>query len=180
MGTEALKLVAARYSLGAAQSDELRQIADQALDSGVYSSSLAEMAGCSTPILSDIGPLFEAALEELAIILPGENDAIEILVRHHLKSVVHGSVRPRDGLERIMEDVYYPAKIHEKSKQFDGDSHGLEKLIGAYWSYDDVGEQLGREFLSGDHRDFDGFRDLDRDTIKFAKVWLSDHSSWPR
>lgn len=177
MNTTEIELAAARYSLGIARSPELQQLADQALHSGIYSSSLAEVAGCSTPILSDIGPLFEAALEELAIALPGENDAIEILVRHYLEAIVRGAVRPRDGLQRIMEDVIDPVDNLEKPMQSAGDSHGLEKLIGAYWSYDDVGEQLGREFLSGTHRDFDGFRDLDRETIKHAKAWLSDHSS---
>lgn len=171
---EGLRRVAARYALGIAQSIEVQQIADEALSSGIYSQSLAEVADSSQPIMSTIGPLFEAALAELSMAVPCENDAIEVLVRHHLESIVKGKVRPRDGLSGIMHDVVHPASIHEKSMEALGDSHGLEPWIEAYYQYDELDEQLDREFESGKRGIFDGFRELDRLTIDATKAWVSD------
>ena len=75
-----------------------------------------------------------------------------------------------------MHDVVYPAKLHEKAKTFIGDSHGLEQLIEAYWAFEELDEQLGREFESDTQGTFKGFSDLDHDTINAAKTWLSDES----
>lgn len=176
MSMEGLRHVAARYALGIAQSSEVQQIADEALSSGIYSPSLVELVDSSPPIMSTIGPLFEAALAEISMEIPCENDAIKTLVRHHLETIVSGTARPRDGLARIMEDVVYPSNIVEKTKEVVGDSHGLETLIGAYYQYDELNEQLSREFESGKRGIFDGFRKLDRDVINAAKAWLSDES----
>ncbi len=64
----------------------------------------------------------------------------------------------------------YPANIYEKTKDVVGDSHGLETLIGAYYQYDDLNEQLSRECESGKRGIFDGFGKLDRDVINAAKA----------
>lgn len=67
MAADKLKLLvaAARFRLGTITSDELRQVADDALWQGLYSHALGELSMLRQPVLSEAGPLFQKVLGEL-------------------------------------------------------------------------------------------------------------------
>ena len=53
-------------------------------------------------------PLFEAALSELEISLPGENDLMRLYVGHVARAVLTGDVPPKEAARIIERDVMGP------------------------------------------------------------------------
>src|SRR5690349_1885312 len=110
-----LKIIAARYSLGLVMmSDELCHAADAALDASLYSPSLAEVATTVHPLMSEVGPLFERAIQELGGALPSHEEAVRILLVDSIDSIASRKVSPRKGLERMLHEAYYLSGVEEK------------------------------------------------------------------
>lgn len=175
MDFESIKLLAAKYKLGIITSDDLQQAVDQALQSGIYSPSLSEIADSTSPIISSVGPMFDVALTELGLDVPTLDDAIYYMVRYLLNNILSGSTKPREGLRLLEKDVYSAANLHEMDMECVGDSHGLQQLIGCYWTYEEVDAQLKREFGEGKVGVFNGYSELDAEALKCAKQWLAEH-----
>jgi hypothetical protein len=91
-----------------------------------------------SPKIDDAGPVFEQMLSEQQVELPTKDEAVNVLIRHHLQSIVRSERRPREGLQAMMDEVYWPVVINEKVNKYVGDSRGLEHLISMYWACDDL------------------------------------------
>lgn len=89
-----LPIAAARYVMGSLPSSELVRIADALLDRGIYSSAVGELATMRHPIMADAGPLFERVLQELHVEMPSWDDAVWILLRHHIGRIAYEDVAP--------------------------------------------------------------------------------------
>jgi hypothetical protein len=160
-----LQLAAARYALGTATSEELVQVADSVLDEGLYLQALGELATLGRPVISEAGPLFENALVEIGLRVPSREEAIATLLRNYVGAIAGATVAPEEGLRRIIQDVYFPADLYGHTKQFVGDSHGLQHLIGCFYTYDDVREsEFGEETIKA----------LDQQVVTLAKQWLAE------
>jgi hypothetical protein len=97
-----LRIAAARYVLGRISSEELRKAADDALDEGMYTCSLGELAINSGPIMVVAGPLFEAALRELNIALPSREDATCLMLDHYIGQIAEGAIAPYAGSTNLL------------------------------------------------------------------------------
>src|SRR5438270_3007639 len=136
-----LKYLAVRYRLGLQDSESLVRIADTLLEEGRDTPAVIQLSILELPVMADAGSLFERMCAEFRVAVPTKQEAVDELLRYRLESITSGTCRPRDGLEAIMREVYYPHFADEPCEQYVGDSRGMEHLIGAYWSYDDLTER---------------------------------------
>jgi len=113
------------------------------------------------PTMADVAPVFERALGELKIPLPAQDHAIWTLLRYHIGRLASGALVGREGLKPIL-DVLYNSGLYDNSRQYVGDSHGLQHLVGIYWTYDDVPAAA---------------EDLDIEARRKAQSWLDAHGA---
>lgn len=169
-----LVLTAARYVFGEERAASLREAADRALKAGVYSDSLAQLATefhAKSP-LSDAGPVFERALAELGLPLPSRTDAVWIALRHAVGRIARGEVAPLAGLAEV-KAIFDIAEFFDRSRAVVGDTHDLQRLLGAYWSYDEL--ETWRDeprFIGSFERDVAA---LDAAVVEEAQRWTARH-----
>lgn len=169
-----LEIATAKFVFGLLSSRDLVQIADAALNRGIYSDAMCTLAFTEDPRMDEVNPIFEKALRELAIPLPSREDAAWRLLRHHIGSIASRTVRPREGLSRIVNEVYFPACLYEQSCNYTGDSHGIEHLYGTYWAYDDLEERTTEVSFEGKYGT-KAIEALDADVVRLAKDWLTKY-----
>ena len=136
-----LRVAAARYALGHTLSEELVDAAHDTLNRGIYSFSLGELATLQqppfdpaskeyrTPDWEQTAPLFEAAISELGLSLPSMGDAVNILVKHNIQSIVEETVPLYEGFHRLFEESTY---VDEKTRSFVGCTLDIDSLEEAY------------------------------------------------
>jgi hypothetical protein len=159
-----LRLAAARYRLGRETGDSLRALGEELLSEG-YDQAVG-LAIVEELSMSEIGPVFERLCADLNEPIPSLDEAIEIVTTAILRNITDGVVAPEAGLQRLMDDVYWPHWSSE-DVEYVGDSRGLQHLIGAYWSYDDLRKRPAELSIKG------GFGEaaiplLDEDVRRFA------------
>ncbi len=170
-----LNVAAARYAIGAITSKELQEAADDALNQGVYSYSLGELATSSEPIMVVAGPLFEAALRELGISRPSKEHAVNLLLEHYVRSIAEERVAAYEGLERIVRELYYPVIEKEKVSRYAGDSRKIHHLLGAYYAYDDLSDRPDEVSYDGKFGR-EAVKALDHQVIELAREWNREHT----
>lgn len=107
-----------RHRLGLAECFDLRQVADEALSTEIYTPSLVDAALDADETLYEIGAAFEKALEELAIVLPESAEGCcWKLLSHYINQIKSGVIEPHIGLRRIME-VYYGCNSERTTTYF--------------------------------------------------------------
>lgn len=168
-----LHLAAARYVMGELPSETLARIADALLDEGVYSPEIGELATTRNSVMADAGPLFEAALRDLNVKVSSREEAVWVLLRHHISRIAYEDVPPRDGLRSVLE-VYRRAGLQAQSRTYVGDSHGIQHLIGAYWEYEDLQARPAGASLQ-DHPE--ELRALDEAVVYAATEWVGEHGA---
>jgi hypothetical protein len=135
-----LQLQGVRLSAGLATSDDLRRVADTALNLGLYSPSLAEAALFSENDLIELGPAYKNALKELHINHATEKEEIIwYLLRHYIAEIGQGEIKPSEGVEKLLHDVYYHFDLYDRSVRCIGDSHHIEGILGEYFQLEDFG-----------------------------------------
>jgi hypothetical protein len=130
-----------RYRLGLQDTESLIRAADALLAEGHTEPAIVELSILESPIMAEAAPVFERACAELGVTIPSKDEAIDELLHGYLESIASGALPPHDGLSAIMREVYFPYFEGEPCKQYVGDSRGMERLIGAYWAYDDLVER---------------------------------------
>ncbi len=156
-----LKKTIARYKLNLVTGEELRAAADQALEEGLFAPALSDLAFAAGLYLEEYRSMFEKALTELKIPIPSEEEAVWCVLKYYVNGVADGRIQPREGMRRITVEIVN-VYLYRKSKEHLGDSHGLGKLIGAYYSYDDVEKQ-------------DEIMAIDLEIIQSAKDWINTY-----
>ena len=161
-----LKQTAAFYKLNLVTGEELRTAADQALGERLFSPALADLAFAAGLYLEEYRSMFERVLTELQIPPPSEEEAVWCVLRYYLNEIAEGRILPREGMRRVTREIV-DDYLHSKSKEYLGDTHGLEKLIGAYYSCDDV---------SGDEKKKQAeIAAIDLGIIQLAKDWIKTY-----
>jgi hypothetical protein len=122
----------------------------------------------------NVGPLFERALRDLAIALPSKEEAVCSLLRHHVGRIAEGLVPPRDGMRSVLNEVYYPADLYTETTKYVGDSHGLQHLLGSFYSYDDLEERPEEVSFEGKFGE-EALVGLDRHIVSLAKSWIDQY-----
>ncbi|MCE5276664.1 MAG: hypothetical protein ABFD92_14570 [Planctomycetaceae bacterium] len=170
-----LLIAAARHVLDVASSDYLKQAANDALAGGIYSPALTEVAMVPAPIMSEIGPQFRQALQELGLPIPDREAALWHIAAYHAQRIADGEVSPRVGMRAIRDEVEYPGRLYERSREFFGDSHDLHVLYGMYYGYDDLAERPDEVSFEGKYGS-EAIAALDAAVVAEAKAWLLRHS----
>ncbi len=179
MSVPSIQVAAARLALGVLTSAELVRAADEALELGVYSDSLGELATVSNPIMAEVGPIFLKSLKELGISCPSKEEAAWMLLRHHIARIANETIPAREGLRQMMREVYYPANLSVRATKCVGDSHGLEYLIGDFYAYDDL-EERPTEVSFEEKYGEEAIQALDRQVIRHAKTRVDVNRAEPR
>lgn len=162
---EELKLQAVRLRVGLASSDDLIRAADAALDAEVYAHGLAEVALFLENRSSDLPAPFLAAVKELGITLPADEDGmIWYLLRRYIGEVAAGTIEPQPGVARVIQEVDHHFRLFDKVRKYVGDSHGYQYIISLYYDYDEVRPDLRPEvFAEGDRLLLEACRDWMRE-----------------
>ena len=163
-----------RYRVGLQDSESLVSVADTLLEEGRDTPAVIQLLILESPVMADVGPLFERVCAELNVGIPTKDEAVDELLRHHLRSIASGTTQPREGLEAVMREVYWPHFAGEPCKEYVGDSRGMQHLIGAYWSYDDLTERPREVSWDGKY----GAEALARwgDSVRqYARDWLQEY-----
>jgi hypothetical protein len=163
--------VAAHLGLGIATADDLVAAANLALDRGFAPAGLIAIFDRSQPVLADVRPLFEDALRELGRPAPSVEEAVWRVIRQQMRRIAGREVPPREPvtwLRRHMERWL-------KSNHCMWDSHGLERIIGAYWAFDDLLErpEVSYEGLHGAA----AVKALEDEMVRLAQEWLAKHAA---
>jgi hypothetical protein len=98
---EVLEIAVCRLVIGQLRSDELPEIATQALERGLDSPSLRELAGLSAMGSREARDLFQAAVGEFGMVMPTKEEALLRLVRKTASEIVSGDVPPYEGARWI-------------------------------------------------------------------------------
>jgi hypothetical protein len=128
--------------------------------------------------ISEAGPVFERLCTELGQPIPPLDRAIDIVTAAILREIVGGSVVAEVGLQRLMDDVYWPHLSAETGLEYVGESHGLQNLIGAYWSYSELRSRPTELSIDGRFGEA-AIPLLDRNVNQLASEWLATFASVP-
>jgi hypothetical protein len=163
----------ARLVLGMIRSWDLSSIANKALEEGIYTPDLAEVALTRDPIMSDIGPLWEKALKELGIARPSREQAEWIVVRDCMVRIVRGELDPGIGLNEVI-DLHLGSSEFRIRERMAGEKLGTEGFIELYYRDEDPESSswwssLARPFGDSPKRQFD------RTVVRLARAWLEQH-----
>jgi hypothetical protein len=162
MRTE-LQLQGVRLAAGLASSDDLRKVADQALNAGIYSPGLAETALFTEDILSELAPHYRTALTELQIVHPtDQEEIIWYLLRYYLGEVDRGELKPSEGVGKNLKEVYYHFNLYERSDKYVGDSHNLEMILADYYAFEDLGPER--------------YAEIENSILNECRKWLKQNS----
>lgn len=164
---------AVRYRLGVLNAESLTSIADQLLKEGYDTPTVIQLSILDSPVTEDAAPLFEKMCAERGVQIPTNEEAVSELLHYYLESVASGTRTPQEGLRSMMVEVFGPYISNEKTKEYVGDSHGLEHLIGAFYSYDDLLERPETSF-HGKHGK-EAIALYDTYVRELALDWLQKH-----
>ena len=119
----------ARFVLGKLSSDAIVRLANQWIDSGLYTESLGELCVIKSPVMSEVGPLFASAMKALMISCPGRLEAAMLLVRVAMERVSSGCATPVEEAEFLYWKVHHEVSDINPDKEYVGDSLGLESVF---------------------------------------------------
>jgi len=128
--SHSLHYQAAKLAMGKLNADEIKAIIRGLVDSGFYLDAFLDALDNSRPRLDEVLPGLLAALSHHGIIVPDKEQAAWILIEHHLKAIAAGNSDPLEELSKLIADVYWDYDFHTPTKEYLGDSHGIEHLIG--------------------------------------------------
>lgn len=132
-----LDYYAARQSLRDLDASEVAAVVDALTDEGVWDDAFVDIMDAHALESHDVLPPFLKALGNLGVPIPSQDDAVWYLIDDHTGRIASGEVDPMDGLGELIHDVYWDYDFAGRTKQYLGDSHGLARLIGLWWDYDE-------------------------------------------
>jgi hypothetical protein len=163
MSHPSLRVAAARFILELATTDELVDSAHEALNDSVYSHSLGELATFRHPTRADIDPLFVAALRELEMSMPSEEEALDKLMCVHASAIAEGAVTPSQGVY----DIYrmYSSVAHSRRWPQLELQDAIRELAYHHYRYADS------HYYPGPPTEEEYLLQLDKECIELALRW---------
>lgn len=138
---DALEVAACQFAVGNVRSEDLPEIATQALVRGVDSPSLRELAGTSATEVREAADLFRAALDELGSPVPSKDDALWWLVRRAAKQIVSGDLSPSRGAAWIWSNA-----AHEVEEE--GDLRIFVGLASEREDHPEAGDEIDKQIVA--------------------------------
>jgi hypothetical protein len=169
-----LRLTAAYVALGMAETSQLVGAAHDALDDGVYSYSLGELATFRDPTWADCYPLFVAALREFQEVVPAPAAAIMALLEHHAVRLAEGAATPAEALHDVYSIEFAlrydpPVKVPPDSLAPLRPFIDLYYALRVYHGYRESAEAQGLPQPDGPGPD-----ELYADGVSLARRWCRD------
>lgn len=103
MNTKVLERAAARTVLGLFESDDMAQVAVQALELGCDSPALRVLAGLNPSEAHEAGPLFQRVLLECNVAVPSKRSAVMHLAREIAGEILAGRTSAHVGAKQIWD-----------------------------------------------------------------------------
>ena len=163
---------AAKLAMGKLNADEIKATIRDLVDGGFYLDAFLDALDNSRPRLDEVLPGLLAAFSHDGIIVPDKERAVWILIEHHLKAIAAGKSDPLEELSKLIADVYWDYDFHTPTKEYLGDSHGIEHLIGAYWKADDLRENAEGKGPNA-AASVDKWAELRNQVVLQSKRWLA-------
>lgn len=170
----------ARFMFGKLSSDEIVAVANTWINDGVYSDSLGELCTIASPKMSDVGPLFESAMQELKVTRPSRLESAFILTNETVHRIAQGELDPVEGSEFLYWQVHHEISSEFPDKQYVGDNLGLEQVfcwLREIWDCRDGSMILNHTDLPRDQTEKKFIEHL----VEAAKEWNDKvHPTMPR
>ena len=152
---------------------EIRDTVDALIDTGTYSDEFLPIIESTPPTLRDVLGPFRKYLEKSGIRIPDKNTAVWRIIHHHVLMIVSGTVGPFDGLKQLIADIYRDYDFRTSTREYLGDSHGIEHLIAHYWGHDEMTDRPTEVSCNGKYGD-EGLQELDKEILKSSKEWMTN------
>ena len=129
----------ARHSLGILAAEEIPALALLFLDEGCDVREMAALAGSlAIDHPSDLRSDLEKAVPLAGRTFPARIQAALVLRQLYAQRASSGALPPRDAAELIIHLFRLIQGELPKTDQYLGDSFGIAKLVGLFYSYDDI------------------------------------------
>jgi hypothetical protein len=171
---EELRVAAAKYALDAIPSWELSELANRLFDIRLTARAAVELATLREPTMAEAGPLFERILEAEHVTRPSKDEAVWTLLRHYIGAIANGSVTPRTGLGPMMSVLRLAENLGFQATEYVGDSHDIQGLVGAFWSYEDIDDAARVVTFKGADEER---KSLDVEVVRCAREWMARHGA---
>lgn len=174
-----LRYQAARHALGMLNADDMKATIKALCDEGIYLDVFIDALDSGLhPQMEHVLPAFIAALQYSDVAVPSRDEAVWQLIEYHLNRVVSNQDRAWQELERLVTEVNREYDFHTPTRQYLGDSHGIELLLGLCWSADDIRERPNEVTVNGLFGDA-AWVELNRLIVVEATRWLCDRAAKP-
>lgn len=170
---EAIKM---RFNVSNLDNIKVKRLIDSLMNEGLYYDEFLDIIDTKYEDSSeDFIPIFESLLKILEIEIPENKDeAVWLILKKEIGNIADQNIDPIKGLQYIMDNIYYKYDFHSQTKKYLGDSHGISKLIGLYWGYDDM--LCSPQYVSCNGKyGKEAIREMKNEIIKAANDWASTY-----
>jgi len=150
---------------------DVRRVADRLLNEGVEHDDLIAVYLANPDDNDAIFAAFEHFLVACEINVPDQDTAIWGLIEFHIDKIAKRDGDLLDLLGRMMKEAYYEFHF----EMFPGDSHGIESLVGLFYSYDHMTECHPQDVSwNGKHGDA-AIKEIENEFVLAAENWLENY-----
>jgi hypothetical protein len=170
--SEIARYVAARYALGWVNAEGIFECAQSLLDQGICTPAIATLATHGqTPVnLWYVHAKFEELLRETGLTQPAADEAVWIILRFNVRSIIESDSSPFDALHEICRDFVWPSGARRIMEEV----HDFAALLGCYYHYEvDIASYEGITATQA-HRE--NMERLDREARDLARAWNRKHT----
>ena len=160
-----IKEAIAYWKLDMLGSEEIPKVAVSALESGMDSECLRELASETELEMSNLGPLFKQCIKSLKINIPTEQEAVYEIARYLSKKIISKELTPYEGAEKIL-DAYYQV---DNTDEIDS----LLVFSGLTSQINDFGDKVNIDFYGQEHC-LRVQKETEQEIIKEANNLLND------
>lgn len=169
-----LDYMACRITLGNASADLIQKTVNQLMDDGIFSAEFLDIIDSKPPTMADVSPPFQKYLRKVGIQCQSKDEAVWRLIGYHTGRIASRQIEPLEGLSTLIKDIYRDYDFRAQTKQYLGDSHDIQKLIGLYWEYDDILDAPYQTEYAGRSRE-EVVTELSDAVLEEARRWQEEH-----
>ncbi len=128
------ELFIARYVVGLVDSSSIIKYVDDQLVNGIYLDEYLEILDLNPKSWTQISELFERSLKVSGHKIPSLEEAVMLLIEHHMRLIASGNCEPSMQFGKLLSEIE-KYNYHNKTKDYVGDNIGIHKMYG--WYYED-------------------------------------------
>lgn len=152
----------------------IKNVSDQLIKNYIYCDAFMELESCER--LEEYIPVIENIITSLNLPSPKNvEQAVWFILKYWIGRIASIKIEPIQGLELLIKDVYWTYDFQSKTKEYLGDSHGIEYLIGLYWEYDDLKGEYSQD-LQLTKKD-KNYKEINDSILVRAKEWIKKYNS---